>query len=230
MLAALRVEARLSTNVAHGLSAVEGHKYLLSRVQDDLYLNYDWPHLKSHGFVTLEPGQRYAAYPDNTVFESVEKVYAPTSAGSDKFEPLKYGVGVREYSQLWPEDADDRRDRVLRWTNYVPSSGETNFNMFEVWPVPRVQTRLIFRARRMPAPLTDDAHVSTLDGPAIILHAAAELLAGQKAEDAQLKLSKAQERIRNLKLRQTAADNDQINLSGSRSAPRGPRFGLDYVE
>jgi hypothetical protein len=228
MLSGLRAEARISQNAAHGLTLRDTHTYLLNRIQEDLWLNYDWPHLKATAIVDISPGQRYVEYPANIIFESVEGIWAARS--DQKYYPITYGIDVEHYNRRDPSDATKRKTPVERWTNYVPSTGNTNQNMFEIWPVPDVATKLIVKGRRSCQLLADDADKSTLDGPAIVLHAAAEILAGQKAEDASLKLNKAQERIRTLKLRQVGPDNRPLNMAGPTGYPRAARAGIDYIE
>lgn len=227
MLDGLRIEARISQNVAHGVTLRDPHIYLINRIQDELFLNFDWPHLKTTARVTLEAGQRYAEYPSGMTMETVEKVYSEHSP--DKFEPIDFGIGVTHINAKNPEKEEDRGHPVRRWANYIPPDANTNFNMFEVWPVPDRATTLIVKGLRAPKLLTQDNDKTILDGPSIVLHAAAELLAAQKAEDASLKLNKAQERIRTLKIRARGSDNTPINLAGGGSTYR-PRYGLDYVE
>lgn len=226
MLSDLRLEARLSPNVAHGVQLAQAHMQLLRRIQEDLWLTYDWPHLKTTQTQPVTAGQRYATYPDRFTFEGIVGVSAKDLA--DEWSPLVYGIGPDELN-FKDSDADEQDYPVRKWQNYLASAGETiNSNMFEVWPIPNADTTLRFHGKRALFPLTEAAHVSTIDGPLIVLHAAVEILAAQKSEDAQVKLQKAQDRLRFLKMRQTNGSNRPINLAGKPNRSR-PRPGIDYI-
>lgn len=225
MLDELRVEARISQNVAHGVQTLDPFKQRLRRIQEELYLAYDWPHLNAVQSKTISAGQRTAAYPDKFIYEGVDTVYAK---GTDaRWQALAYGVGARELN-IKDSDADERDFPIRHWQNYLSPSAETiSANMFEVWPIPSEDAVLRFEGRQKLFPLTADADKSSIDGPLVVLHAAAEILAAQKAEDASLKLQKAIERMRLLKLRQRGNKSRKINLAGRSS--RILRPGLDYI-
>lgn len=229
LLDLLRVEARLSANVAHGVQMNDKHKALLARVQEDLYINHDWPALKTAQVVAIASSQRYAAYPENMVFEGIERAYAKDAAS--KWGPkLTYGIGIDQLN-LHDSDASERGYPVQRWQNYLSPSAETmSSGMFEIWPVPDRAISLRFEGLRKLYPLTDPDHETTIDGPLVALYAAVEILAADKAEDASLKLQKAQERKRLLRIRQANADDRPINMArpGAGSMSR-LRPGIDYI-
>lgn len=225
MLDGLRVEARISQNVAHGANLNDPHRYLLNRVQSDLYLNYDWPGLKATWPVNLDAGQRYVAYPENIEFEGIERLVS--DRGGNQWKPMEYGIGPEQYN-ITNSDNDERNFPVCRWQDYTPPTGENNNNMFEVWPLPSQDTQLLVQGKRACKLLVNSTDKSTLDGYVVVLHAAAELLAANKAEDAALKLQKAQERMRVLKMRQTGPDNRKLSMSGGGSRDH-LRPGIDYI-
>lgn len=227
MLTDLRVEARISPNVAHGAHLQAGHVALLRRTQEELYNAHDWPLLNVSLDVPVTAGDRYKTYPDGIAFEGISQAYVKGSDGD--WDLLTYGVDV---AQLNHKDsaADERDDPIRRWNHYLSTLGETvHQNMFEVWPIPETDTTIRFTGKRALFPLTDAAtHSSTLDGPLIVLHAAAEILAGQKAEDAQVKMAKAQQRLEFLKRRQTGPDNRRMNMAAT-GQRRALRRGIDYI-
>lgn len=225
MLEGLRIETHNSTNVAHGAAFDSAHKYLLNRVQDDLYLNYDWPGLKAVWELSAANGERYHAYPDNARFETIDAIYAKD--GANRWIKLTYGITPEQLS-ITNSDDNERGFPICRWQSYMQPSGPTNNNMFEVWPVPDRTVPLMVKGLRACRPLVNSDDVSTIDGYAVVLHAASELLAGSKSEDAPIKLQKAQERVRMLKVRQASKDNRPLSLSRSGSTPH-LRPGLDYI-
>lgn len=227
MLTQLRMEARISTNVAHGAHLNDNHVALLRRVQEELYSAHDWPLLNMVESVSVPAGARYATYPTNMSFEGVKRALSTDASG--KWFELSYGIGV-EHLNLYDSDADVRNPVIFNWKHYLsPNAEELNQNMFEVWPIPNEPRPVRFEGKRTLFPLSNpETDRSTVDGPLIVLHAAAEILAAQKAEDAPLKLQKAQQRFDLLKRRQTAPDNRRLNLAGS-GPRRALRPGLDYI-
>lgn len=225
MLADLRAEAGISQNIAHGVTAVEPHKALLRRVQEELYLAYDWPHLQTSTIVSVSAGTRYKAYPDTFTFDGIERAW--TKDASDRWVPLGYGISTEELN-VYDSDTDERAYPVRSWQNYMQPTGDTSNNMFEVWPIPDTDTSIKFEGKRAIFPLEADDKTSTLDGPVIVLFAAAELLARQKSDDAGLKLQKGMDRLRLLKIRQRGKNARPANLAGG-SPQRVLRPGLDYM-
>lgn len=237
----LRDEANISRNVAHGVTQIDQQNRLLARVQEDLYLNYDWPHLQTTATKHLGALQRYAEYPTTFVFEGIDQVWWCQDPATQDWQPIGYGIGAEQLNEVDSDDGDSATN-VQRWQNYMqPASGEedppynppaitgdTSNNMFEVWPMPTDGGVLRFQGKRALLPLDSDDQTSTLDGPLIVLHAAAEILARQKAEDASLKLQLGRERLRLLRLRQSVNDTRVSNLSGH-SAVRPLRPGIDYL-
>lgn len=210
MLSELRFEARISADVAHGSHLQARHIALLRRVQDEVYHSFEWPWLNITVPATLTAGQRYLAYPAGLDQEGTDRVFARDPSGN--WQKLTYGIGADELN-LHDSDANVRKDTILRWQNYTtPEADPVNTNMLEVWPLPDRAVDMRFEGKRALAPLVDpNTDRSTVDGMVVVLHAAAEILAGQKADDAPLKLQKAQERHRLLKLRQ-ARGVPRVNL------------------
>lgn len=234
----LRDEANMSRNIAHGVTQIEQQNSLIQRVQEDLYLNFDWPHLRAVANREIDPNQRYAAYPDTFEYTGIDAVYWQSPDQEDWWR-LAYGIGAPELNWI-DSDAGQTENNVQHWQNYMqpaadeqepgapPITGDTSNNMFEVWPVPTAGGTVRFTGKRKLFPLTSDDQTSTLDGPLIVLHGAAEILARQKSEDASLKLQLGRERLRLLRMRQTVNDNRQSNLSGGVSS-RPLRAGIDYL-
>ena len=237
----LRDESNISRNVAHGVTQIDQQNRLIRRVQEELYLNFDWPHLQAVASVTLGMAQRWAAYPDTFNFEGINQVWWRKDTDND-WRPISYGIGAEQLNAVDSEEGATEID-VRRWQNYMqpaagegepgepapPITGDTGYNMFEVWPVPTDGGVVRFQGKRKLFPLDSDDKTSTIDGPVIVLHAAGEILARQKSEDATLKLQLGRERLRLLRLRQTVNDTRVSNLSGG-VAYRSARPGIDYLD
>lgn len=226
MLAMLRYEARLSANVAHGVQLAEAHPSLLRRVQEELWLSFDWPHLRMNQTSPVNTGVRYTTYPDRVTFEGITGI--ETRDEANDWRLLVYGI-EREHLNYKDSDADERDFPVQRWQNYLANAAETiNSNMLELWPIPDRDITLRFFGKRALFPLTETNHVSTIDGPLVVLHAAFEILASNGSKDAELKLQRARDRERLLRLRQSNANNKPRSMAG---APAGTRLRpwIDYI-
>lgn len=218
MLDMLRAEARISMNVAHGQSMRDAQVHMLRRVQEELALAHDWPTLKVSRTVTLQPGVARYEFPDDMDYGWVNAAYVQVGL---RWVQLAQGIEP-EHRSLYP--ADFRSWPIQRWAFYPDQTRQ-----FEVWPLPSQSQSLEFRGRKRIAKLVDNNDKSTLDANAIVLFAAAELLAANKAEDAQLKLQKAQNYLRALKARYSTSKHSTFVMGGGRIGASDKRPGLDFI-
>ncbi|MEM0949536.1 MAG: hypothetical protein AAGK37_19210 [Pseudomonadota bacterium] len=226
MLTELRHEARLSANAAHGAHLTERYIALLRATQEEIYDEYDWPQLRGYETVTVPAGQRYTAYPADTVFEGILGVWARVSA-SETWVPLDYGIAP-EQMNVYDSDADERAEDTCRWQNYLsPGAEVVNTNMFEIWPVPLTQVEIRFyrkaKLRDLNQVNSPETDYSTIDGRLIVLRAAAQLLAGKKSEDAPVVLSRANQRFSNIRRAQNSTSSKTVSLGWGTPKHRGVR-------
>lgn len=221
MLDMLKAEANLSMNIAHGQSQLDAHKQILRRVQEELYVQHDWPSLAVSRDKTLTAGVKNYEFPDDMDFESVNKVHARNGS---EWQELDYGIEPEDLN-LYNSDDDFRTYPPLKWEI---NPDETR--QFEVWPIPSQEGTLRLSGRKRLGQLRDLTDKSTLDATMIVLFAAAEILARAKAEDAQIKLTKAQGMFTALKRRQGANKRKPFVMGGGGDgAVRGPRVGIDFI-
>lgn len=177
----LRAEIGASVNPAMGTNAVHGMNLLLSRTQERLWSDYDWPFMIVDRDVQLNAGQRIYSFPADLDFNRIIRTDVKYSA---TWRPLDYGIGVEQYNFM-DSDLDQRQDPALRWQH----DGNVQF---EVWPIPASgDMTLRFNGVKNLKPLVADTDVCDLDDKLIILFAAAEMLAHNKAADAGSKASLA---------------------------------------
>jgi hypothetical protein len=222
MVRALRAETGKSLNVALGAGERDALVYTLQRTQEQLYEDYDWPFLLGDRDVDLVPGTRLYGYPEDIFFDYVADVWAATGS---TWTRLEYGLSPADYS-IYDSEAGVTGWPPTKWRHLAGTI------LFEVWPVPAQAGRLRVRGQLRLKPLVDDNDVSTLDGQLIVLFAAAEILARQKAEDAQYKLGMARERLRRIQARQGSNKlRDPIIVGGGPLglSSRPARVGLDYI-
>lgn len=212
----LKAETGNSVTVNVGVDYVANLKQTLRRVQETLYDDYDWPHLRIMPTKDLVDDQHLYDMPTDLNYDRIEEVRAWYSG-----HPYAICRGVSfedydQYSSVDGEKVDPVRKWDIRWTGADLQ--------IEVWPMPASNVQhLQFRGIRKLRDLVSDSDVADLDDRLIVLFAAAELLARQKSADAQIKLAQAQQRYSRLKSRVTGGA-DTITLggtSGERDRPRG---------
>ncbi|WP_319496002.1 hypothetical protein [uncultured Cohaesibacter sp.] len=221
LLVRFKQEARLSTDAGHALHLEESYKALLERTQEDLFLAHDWPQLRYRQALTHPAFADYVPLPAEFDPTGIGNVYYVDNQSDEVSDPLPFGHPV----DSWQGKADWVRGDILRppTQGYPPLAWQLNANspdgpqydgtQIELYPYPDRDVRLLIEGKRALNPLKVDTDYTTLDGPLIALHAAVEILAAQKAEDAQVKLQKAQQRTELLLRRNAAKSNKRINFA-----------------
>ena len=212
MLQDLRAETRVSTDGAHGAHLDVRNITLLRRIQKELYAAWDWPFLMINAVIPVIAGARYVSLVGtNLDLGGLRKVYVRPGGVAQKWSQLTQGIGTEQLMAV-DSDAGETRDCPLRYDRYMAPENElATDDHIELWPVPTGAVTLRVNGLRSLNPLVDPAlHSSTLDGTLLVLFAAAEILAAQKADDAPVKLQRAQARLDMLKRRQSASDNSKV--------------------
>jgi hypothetical protein len=226
LLTDLRAEIGHSTNVAHGINDRETLIYYLNRTQVQLYQDYDWPQLMIHRDITLVDATRYYPYPVDLAFDDIGGVHVLIGSG---YQELTYGIGPSEMTVLNSDDGA-KQWPTLKWMHHADD------NTLEVWPVPDVgASKLRLYGTKTVVTMVDDSDLSTLPDNLIVLFSAVEILQRDSAEDAALKLNKANEAMRRHRVRQFSHKNIypmSIGSGGGDAQSRGgrsPAIGLDYI-
>jgi hypothetical protein len=194
LLQDFRAEIGASTNVAHNLSTRENHVRLLQRVQETLYDDHDWSHLRVRRDIALQAGQRYYDPPADI---SIERLEVIDVRYGDQWCRLADGITLQHYAAYDP-DLDQRSWPVERWMVYEG-------DQIEIWPVPAsnaepvsLEGTLRMTGIRKLRPLVADDDTADLDDRLITLFAAADELASRGSEKAPLVLAAATQRLRML--------------------------------
>lgn len=226
----LLAETKQSLNPAHGVNTLGHYNHILKRTQEEQWLMFAWPHLRLFKTMDLNAGQRFYDYPPGLPFENIERIWRQESV--DWFN-VEYGITPAHYSIFGGEDG--RSWPIQRWRNsavFDEGTGLTNPDaQFEVWPVPSMNGKIRIEGQAPLNPLIADTDACTLDSNLIVLFAAAEILAGQKAEDASLKLQKAQQYQRKLLTKLGGVKSRAVSLSAhGGSMDRGRRGLTPYLD
>lgn len=189
-----RAEARLSLNPANNSQVRDTQVKLLQRVQETLWTDYNWPHLRVERQYKAQAGQRLYDWQNDFDIDRIQDVYF--KHGGDW---LKMYAGIdQEHYALHDSDLDARSYPVSRWKIY---EGE----QIEVWPIADRDgdaTTLegyfkVIGIRRL-SPLVADTDRADIDDKLITLFAAAETLGASGAKDASRKLALAERRLMKL--------------------------------
>lgn len=183
----LRAEMRVSLNPAHNTQARETQIRMLQRVQERLWDDFDWPHLRVERQVPVQIGQRYYETPEDMAIDRIERI--------DVFRDgvwmrLAAGIEACHYA-AHNSDLDERAFPPRCWQIHEDED-------VEIWPisdqaadVSTLDGTLRFTGIRNLKPLVEDGDRADLDDRMLVLMAAGELLAASGAKDAQFKLDLA---------------------------------------
>lgn len=183
----LRIEARLSLLPSHNIQNRPAQVGMLQRVQDRLWEDFTWPHLRVERQVPIQAGQRYYAPPADMQIDRIERIEFFSDGAWRLIGP---GIDPEDYT-AWNSDLDQRSWPPRKWQIFEDET-------VEIWPISDVNataaTRegyLKFTGIRNLKELVDDGDRADLDDRLLVLYAAAEMLAASNAKDAQLKLDQA---------------------------------------
>lgn len=222
----LRKEVGDATNAALGANAVDHYKQTLSRIQQQLFDEHDWPFKKIKRDIQLQAGVRYYAFPDDLDSDRINMVQHRNGAQWCKVD---FGICEEQYNQI-DSDADDRNDVIQRWDFHEDDE-------FEVWPIPAttgqtlpgVERNLRMRGTKKLNPLVSESDRAELDDILIVMTAAAEILTRRKAADAKDKSATAARRMVTLKAAFSKKNTFQIGGGDDYEDEKNPRILVAYA-
>ena len=226
----LRAECGHSTSVAAGIDNEASLLQKLQRTQIMLYDEYDWPFMMNEWGIAMQAGVRYYDFPTEAGFPglTVINLEGTVEAWIDySGRPIKLdrGIGQRQYAQYNSNaSSPDQADPVRRWD--IKRSTDQK-EQIEVWPIPASNTNILWLAgKKKLRPLVQASDVCDIDDQLIVLTAAAEILARQKAADAPKVEAAATARLKQLKER-TKGGTKMFTLTGR--AGRNSNFGKTII-
>lgn len=202
----LREEVNRATSVAVGNDDLPGLKNKLSRTQEVLWDEYDWPFLRQvFPAVPMQAGERYYDFPVGLSVNRIDDNDGTDGPGvvcwfSNLPVPIRRGIGFNEYA-IYNSDNGIRQEPALAWDVRWTGTSE----QIEIWPLPVTNNATIqFKGIRRLRPLIADNDVCDLDDQLIVLFSAAEILARQQSASADGVSSLAKARLARLKGRSKA--------------------------
>jgi len=194
LIAKLRAETGRSQEISVGVDEFDNLKVTLDRIQETLYDDYEWPHLRVQRTVQLFAGQRYYDFPSDINFDRIEDIKLKYS---NVYVPIKRGITLEDYS-MYDSNAStpERSNPAVKWD--VRNTGSSE--QIEIWPIPVDNSQyLYFTGTKSLGRLTQDADTADLDDILIVMTAAAEMLERQKSPDAKSKRDAANLRLISLR-------------------------------
>lgn len=211
------VKAEIGDNAGTNTAADAQIQVQLSNLQKWLATEYHWPFLERRWDVAVPANTQFVAFPttdDNADtatpinFEVMPKVEV---FWNNVYQPVEYGIGIDEYNTL-DFVLQQQSDPIQRWRAATNPNEAHNPNTFEVWPVPVTAQTLRFIGQRQLLPLAVGTDTADLDDMLLVMGVSAEKLARSKQADAQLKLTKYQNRLQ--QIRQNYPTRDRIRVLG----------------
>jgi hypothetical protein len=221
----VRAEAGHSMAVSQGQNTIDTIKALIARTQTELWTAYQWPTLKIRADRQMSSGSFLYDFQVNMSFEQVREVWASQSS-SYSWTPVNYGI---EENMIAPGAGNSQSGDPPQFWDTENNSSDS---VYRIWPTPTTSNYTVrMIGMRRCDPLLVDADVSTLDATAISLFVAAELLARAKAEDAPMKLQKAQKYTLALMGNSVTAKRKISTLASGAPSNRGNRATpyIDYI-
>ena len=187
LLDSLRAECGISLNPAHNPQNRDTQIGTLQRVQETLWGDFAWPHLRVERAIDVQAGQRYYDMPDDLDIDRIEKIEFRDGSA---YLPLHWGIEACHYAAM------DSEIGARSWP--VQRVAITEGEQLEAWPIPAndfnatsLDGRIKITGIRKLRPLVADSDRADLDDNLLVLYAAAEYLARNGAKDAQVKQDKA---------------------------------------
>ena len=215
LLDQLRTEAKISRTPAHNVAGRDEQIQMLQRKQEFFWEDFNWPHLEVVRNIALAEGQRYYSPPSDV---DIGRILAVSVRNGSQWLPVDPGIQDGHYA-AFDSDLDQRGDPAQRWQ--LTESG------IEIWPIPdtdynstTLEGRLRIRAIRNLSPFTAEEDTADLDDRLIVLHCAAEILAGKGDKSAQSKADMAEATY--ARLRAGLLPRNSIRMFGGRTDVRRP--------
>ncbi|WP_288927287.1 hypothetical protein [uncultured Maritimibacter sp.] len=213
----IEIEAGFSLETGHGAFSADKINQMIARTERLMARMKDWAAVKAEETVTVTAATQYHNMPSTLTFENIDTVHV---SYGDEWLPVEYGIRA-EHRSIY--DTSQRALPAQRWE--VVSPGTTQF---EAWPIGNVNQSFLFSGSKTVGTYTDDESTCTLDGDALVMRVAAQILGRDRKEDAQLLLQQADELENMLIKQQSVLKQEEVKMGGLRPK-RQLRPGIDFI-
>ena len=222
----LRAEVGHSLNPAQGVNTEEQLMYLIDRVQQQLWVEFDWPMKRGNRYVYCDRGQNFLPYPADMPFTGIVRVHWAEKKSGANWKPLEYNINILNDFTDVEDDLNTHLGEPQRWDNN-PSE-----NTIQLWPIPDRDIALRLHGVRDCLRMRKATDKCELDSVLLVMRAAAEVAARQKMADAQVKMQNAQVYAQRLLAKQRSIKREPFVVGGGSDGitPLASyRPGIDYI-
>ncbi len=212
--ALLMLKAELGYNLTAGVATADDQQLyrLIDNEQKRLAADYDWSYLDKYTDVTAAIASRYLTLPTDIVFERPVRVERRFNL---LWQDIEHGILDEDYN-VSDSDLSRTMDPIQKWR--LRSDGTT----FEVWPMPSTAQTVRFHGQRpitslQTASAYDPTKTLDLDDLLVVLYVAANRLMRMKQQDAQLMLTRAENRLQMLRVSAPPITQREFVLGGDQS-------------
>lgn len=225
LLTGLRSELRISVNPAHNIQVRDQQVYMLQRIQETLWDDYTWPHLKVFRYLVPTANQRLYDITGclkenntNTLVAAgdmkIDRVISMWIRDGSVWRPMKAGIGDERFN-AWNSDTGEVSWPPRRWA-------VAENDQIEIWPIPGITGDAVNQLNvirvhgvRSLTSLVNDTDTADLDDRLLVLYAAAELMNG---EDGKKKMALANRRL--MKIRGNATKIRRFGMYSDKTPER----------
>lgn len=192
----VKAEAGISLTAAHTAQSDAVLTHRINMAQRELAMEFTFPETHLEQDLAMVAGTASYAFPSKLGLSETAEV---TCDFGSEWVPVRYSIGLVEQSIYTPTQSSWP---VEKWEVRISPTDATT--TLTVWPTPSQAGTLRFSGYKAIVDMTSGTDASTLDGTLIALRVAGYILARQRAQDADLMLSRAAARAGYLMTRQTA--------------------------
>ena len=210
------VKAEIGTEASSG-SDDDGIRQALKRTQRMWWLEFRPAFLDIRVLVEVVAGTQFVSMPENISYEGIKKLYLQFG---EYYYEMNQGISVDDYSYR-DSFADERDYPVFSWQRHnrevVGDNDERTIeDGIELHPIPSTDVNIVFDATRNLYPFEEDTDKSTLDGTALALSVAGELLIRANQNDGHLKRTRAKKMMAGFNRRNADGRTLSFNRGGQR--------------
>ncbi len=222
------LKAELGYSLVSGVATADDQTLyrLLDNEQKRLAADFDWAFLDKYTDVAAGVGSRNLTLPTDIVFERPVRVERKFNL---LWQDIEHGITDADYN-ISDSDLARTMDPIRKWR--LKSDGTT----FEVWPIPSTAQTVRFHGQRTITSLQtagayDPTKTLDLDDLLVVLFVAANRLARAKQADAQIMLTRANDRLQMLRASGPPITQREVILGGNQSdaSQRRRNVGLTIV-
>lgn len=215
----VRSEAGHSLLASQGINNLDTIKYIINRVEEELFNGFLWPTLIVRKNFTLANGQFAYPYDAALPFDEIREVWW-ARPNSNNWVPV--GYGIPEF-YIKPDGTNSTQGGSIElWDVFDEGS-------FRVWPTPTETSYIRMKGMRPRNRMVAESDICTLDPYLICLYVSAEILTRAKTADAQQKQQKAERYLQQLLGDKVSLKNKVSTMGATRNARPNVRPWIDYI-